>query len=199
MEKIFAVVGASASGKDTLVSMVSEELCMPVATSFTTRPMRSGEKDGREYIFISEEEFIQKEAMSEIAECTSYNNVDNQTWWYGLTKEELEKGRYVLAIVNPDGLKQLTDLYGEKVVSILIQCDGKERLRRAIDRDEKANPNEICRRFLSDSRDFEGLIFDYSVDTTSKNGEVSLLNSYNKFKKIILTEIMEEKKYDNHQ
>ena len=168
MEKIFCIVGKSSAGKDSIVSIVSDELQMPIATSFTTRPKRDGETEGKEYYFITEEEFMQKEQSDGIAECTVYNVADNQTWYYGLTREELEKGKHTLVIVNPDGLEQLTDLYGDKVVSILVECDGIERLERSIKRDKTANPRELCRRFLADEKDFENVVCDYVVDTTSR-------------------------------
>ena len=185
MEKIFCVLGKSSAGKDTLVSIVSEELQMPVATSFTTRPKRDGEIEGREYHFITEEEFMQKEQEGGVAECTVYNVADNQTWYYGLTREELEKGRYALVIVNPDGLEQLTDLYGDKVVSILVECDGIERLERSIKRDKTANPRELCRRFLADEEMFLNIECDYIV----YNGEGDRENSIFEFKKIIEREL----------
>lgn len=185
MEKIFCVVGKSSSGKDTLVSIVSEELQMPIATSFTTRPKREGEIEGREYHFITEGEFLQKEAMDGIAECTSYKVADNLTWWYGLTREELEKGEYTIVIVNPDGLEQLTDLYGDKIVSILVECDGLERLERSIKRDKTANPKEICRRFLQDEVDFETIECDYVIYNENKMGKEVVLQ----MKKIIMEEM----------
>ena len=45
MRKIFAVMGKASTGKDTLTKMLSETLELPIALSFTTRPMRAGEKN----------------------------------------------------------------------------------------------------------------------------------------------------------
>lgn len=185
MEKLFCVLGKSSVGKDSIVSMVSEELQLPIATSFTTRPKREKEVEGREYYFINKEDFIHKEQSGEIAECTHYVVTDDEVWYYGLTRKELEKDRYPLVIVNPDGLEQLTGLYGDKVVSILIECEGMERLERAIKRDKTANPKEICRRFLIDEVDFESVMCDYII----YNGEGGRENSVIEFKKIIEGEL----------
>ena len=57
MRKIFAIMGKASTGKDTLTKMLSEMLELPIALSFTTRPMRAGEKQGVEYNFISDSDF----------------------------------------------------------------------------------------------------------------------------------------------
>lgn len=168
MGKIFCVVGKGGAGKDSTVSIVSQEIDIPMAVSFTTRPMRSGETQGKEYHFITKEEFFKIKAKDGIAEYTVYDVADNETWYYGLSKEELEKDKYMLAIVNPNGLQQLVDIYGDKVVSILVDCDGVERIERAIKRDRNINPRELCRRFLADEKDFENVVCDYTIDTTSR-------------------------------
>lgn len=185
MKKIFGIIGKSSAGKDFLTSAISKELNIPIATSFTTRNPRVGEIEGREYFFISHEVFMNKIQSGEIAECTSYNVADNMTWYYGLTKEELEKGDYILAIINKDGLEQLTETYGDKMVSIFIECDGLERLQRSINRDKSANPRELCRRFLDDELQLSDIKCDYIVynDNDSKSEAIQ------KLKDIILEEM----------
>lgn len=178
MEKMFCILGKSSAGKDTLVSLTSEEMQVPVAVSFTTRPKREGELEGKEYHFITDKEFKTLKQSGRIAESTSYAVADNQVQCYGLTRKELEKGVYVIAIVNPDGLRQLTEKYGDKIVSILIECDGLKRLKRSIERDKTGNPKEICRRYLRDEKDFEEIICDYIIynDKTLEEGLEELKN-----------------------
>lgn len=187
MDKIFCIAAKTASGKDSLVSLVSEELQMPIATSFTTRPMRTNEINGREYYFITKEEFIEKENNGEIAEHTQYNVANGDTWHYGLTREELEKSKHILVIVNPDGLRQLEEMYKDKIVSILIECSDRERLLRAVNRDENANIQEICRRMNRDDIDFANVNCDYVVYNHDGMKEQAL----SKLKEIILEEIGE--------
>ena len=91
MRKIFAVMGKASTGKDTLTKMLSETLELPIALSFTTRPMRVGEKQGVEYNFISDDDFWDLHGCDLLAEYTSYEVASGETWHYGLTKEELEK------------------------------------------------------------------------------------------------------------
>ena len=57
MGKIFCMMGKSSSGKDTLYQQILdyEGLLLKSIVLYTTRPIRSGEKDGKEYIFADED------------------------------------------------------------------------------------------------------------------------------------------------
>ena len=61
MGKIFYIMGKSSSGKDTIYSRlrIDETLGLSNLVLYTTRPMREGEKQGREYYFVGEEQFRQ--------------------------------------------------------------------------------------------------------------------------------------------
>ena len=56
--KIYAILGFSGSGKDTTVkNLLNKHDDLQNLVSYTTRPMRVGEQDGREYYFIDNAEF----------------------------------------------------------------------------------------------------------------------------------------------
>ena len=63
MADIFVIMGKSSSGKDTIFSrLVGQADCgLKTVTMYTTRPMRDGEVDGREYFFTDEEHCAQYE------------------------------------------------------------------------------------------------------------------------------------------
>ena len=186
MRKIFAVMGKASTGKDTLTKMLSETLELPIALSFTTRPMRVGEKQGVEYNFISDSDFWDLHECNLLAEYTSYEVASGETWHYGLTKEELEKAEYVLVIINPDGFRQLTEIYGDKVCSILIDAPADVRIKRYLDRDtvteEKAE--ECCRRFLADNKDFKDISTNHCVTNVG-----DLKSVYKKLENMVRIEI----------
>lgn len=162
MRKIFAIIGKASTGKDTLTKILSKDLKIPIALSFTTRPMRIGEQQGVEYNFITEKDFWDLHGCNLLAEYTSYNVAGGETWYYGLTKEELEKDEYVLVIVNPHGLEQLKDIYKDKVYSILIDAPADVRIKRYLERDKvtEVKAEECCRRFLADQKDFKDISTD---------------------------------------
>lgn len=174
MRKIFAIAGKASTGKDTLTNMLSEVLEIPVALSFTTRPMRVNEKQGVEYNFITDDDFWDLYESGLLAEYTSYEVANGETWHYGLTKEELEKNKYVLVIVNPDGLEQLKKIYGHKICSILIDAPADVRIKRYLDRDEvtETKAEECCRRFLADQKDFKNLTTNHVINNTGELKEV---------------------------
>lgn len=177
LEKIFCLVGASASGKDMLVKQMQEILDIPKAISYTTRPPRKGEIDGIHYHFQSAEDMLHGFLNDRFAEYyeTKGKEVDEQgevfenTWYYGFTKAELEKAPYVFAIITPDGLEQIQKIYGNKVVSIFVSAKEDIRLERAMSR-TKGDEAEILRRFEADKKDFEKFTADYIV---YNNGDIT--------------------------
>ena len=171
MRKIFAILGKTCVGKDTLTRLVSIKTGHPIATSFTTRPMRNGETEGVEYNFIDKQSFLDLIGCDLLAECTSYDVAGGEVWYYGYTKEELEKDEYTLVIVNPEGYRQIKKLYGDKVCSILIDADIKTRIDRYLNRDEVDDLKalECCRRVLADEAMFKGLEFDYYINNIVKD------------------------------
>ena len=163
MKKIFAIAGKACAGKDSLVKEIKRRIELPMALSFTTRPKRDGETEGVEYNFITDDDFWDLYGYNMLAEYTSYEVANGETWHYGLTREELEKDDFVLVIVNPEGVEQLRKLYGERLVVIYITADDKVRLKRYLDRDNTNNVAECCRRYLADEKDFENFVYDYKL------------------------------------
>ena len=161
MGKIFILIGKSASGKDAIYRRLleDEELNLKPYVGFTTRPIRSGEMDGREYFFTDMQELKRFEAAGRLIEKRIYHTVYGDWCYFTVDsdKTNLESNDY-LYICTLESYIPVRDYYGEEwVVPIFIQVDDGERLQRALDRERsQAEPKyaEMCRRFLADEADF---------------------------------------------
>ena len=102
--QLVALIGKAGSGKDTILKDVVKayELPMNIVVSYTTRPMREGETEGKEYHFISEEDFKQMINNNQMLEYVQFNN-----WWYGTGIKCLADDKINIGIFNPSGIRSL--------------------------------------------------------------------------------------------
>ena len=161
MGRIFCLMGKSGSGKDTLFEKLKhdQELNLRAIISYTTRPMRSKERDGVQYYFITEKGLDEYEKAGLVIEKRAYNTVEG-IWYYATINDgqiNLEKNNYII-IGTLEVFRGLKDFFGrQSVVPVYIDLDDGTRLSRALQREsQQSNPNyeELCRRFLADNVDF---------------------------------------------
>ena len=100
--KLIIVSGPSGSGKSTITKLVRDRLQMELSISATTRKPRIGEIDGKDYFFLTMEEFENKIKNDEFYE---YANVHGN--YYGTLKkvvdDNLEKGKNVMLEIDVQG------------------------------------------------------------------------------------------------
>ena len=82
-------MGATASGKDTVLNQMVKE-GVKRFVSYTTRPMRIGEIYGKEYNFVTKEEFDDDIANGVVIEHREYTVANGDTWYYYYKKEDLD-------------------------------------------------------------------------------------------------------------
>ena len=161
MGKIFCLMGKSSSGKDTIFRdlLKEDDLKLKPIVSYTTRPMRANEVEGREYYFINKTTLDAYETENKIIEQRVYQTVYGP-WHYATIDDgqiNLQIANYIM-IVTLEAYKSLVKYFGQEyIVPIYIEVEDGIRLERAIRRErEQAVPNyeEVCRRFLADSVDF---------------------------------------------
>ena len=122
--KLIVLSAPSGAGKTTicknLLSLNSDWL---YSISATTRPKRSNEIDGKDYIFLSKEKFEHKEKFGEFIECEWVHG--NR---YGTPVEPLENsidnGKVLLLDVDVKGAMNLIEEFEDSVVSIFIEPPG---------------------------------------------------------------------------
>lgn len=156
MIKIIALFGPSSSGKDTLAKILSKKEGIHEIISCTTRPKRDYEQEGIDYNFIDEEEFAKKVLNGSMLEATSFHN-----WFYGTPIEALDENKINVGVFNIQGIECLLKDDRLDIIPIYIACEDKLRLQRSLDREINPDCEEICRRFLTDKKDFEDISFEY--------------------------------------
>lgn len=162
MGKIFCLMGKSASGKDTIYNQLlqSEELNLHNVILYTTRPIRSGEKDGETYFFCTDEKACELQDAGKVIEMRAYDTMHG-VWKYFTADDgqiDLESDDCYLMIGTLEAYEQIRNYFGvEKVLPVFIHVDDGLRLSRALERERsQSQPKyaELCRRFLADEEDF---------------------------------------------
>ena len=161
MGKIYCIMGKSSTGKDTLFKKILNDpkLCLKTIVPYTTRPIRSGEKNGVEYFFCSEEQVKTLEQEGKIIELREYHTVHG-IWKYFTVDDgqvQLSHQNYLM-IGTLESYRKIRDYYGKQnVIPIYIEVEDGERLSRALSRErvqKQPKYEELCRRFLADAADF---------------------------------------------
>ena len=136
---VFVVTGPSGAGKGTLIRKLLERVPeVEVAVSATTRELRPGEQDGREYWFLSEDEFERRIQTGGFLEWVLYVSGHR----YGTLRSELERiaarGHVCLLELETDGaLKVRDEVPGS--VTIFITAPVEELERRLRERDTESS------------------------------------------------------------
>ena len=138
-----------------------EELPLRTIVPYTTRPLREGEENGREYHFVGEAGLARLRAQGRVIECRTYQTVHGP-WSYFTVDDgqvNLAQASY-LVIGTLESYIKMQQYYGsEALVPIYIYVEDGERLQRALNRERlQSVPRyaELCRRFLADEEDFSG-------------------------------------------
>ena len=141
--KIIILSAPSGTGKSTIIKelMKAEDLGLGFSISATSRSPRPGETDGREYYFITPDEFARRVDVGEVVE---WEEVYAGTR-YGTLRSEVERvtgsGLNLIMDIDVKGALNIKRQFGDEAISIFILppsiCELESRLRgRATESDE---------------------------------------------------------------
>lgn len=162
-KKIYYILGKSASGKDTVYQRLicDERLKLKKIIPYTTRPIREGERDGKEYFFCNDQRADALMSDGKIIELREYQTVYGLWKYFTVYDDQFDEKTGVngyLMIGTLEGFINVSRYFGRKsVIPIYIEVEDGQRLRRAIEREQRQvvpGYEEVCRRFLADSKDF---------------------------------------------
>ena len=161
MGKIFYIMGKSSSGKDSIYRQLEkdQELGLKRLVIYTTRPIRDGEENGREYFFADENKLKEFRRNGKLIEARTYQTVYGPWTYFTADDGQVSVGNdSYLGIGTLESFVRLREYYGNEVMwPIYIEVEDGERLERALAREktqEVPKYEEMCRRFLADQKDF---------------------------------------------
>jgi guanylate kinase len=131
--RLFVITAPSGAGKSSLIqALLKDDPSLRLSTSYTTRAPRPGEKNGREYHFVSDAEFLAMRDRGEFLE-----NAEVHGNRYGTAKrviaEALERGDDLLLEIDWQGARQVRKLHPDCVGIFILppSVDELERRMRA--------------------------------------------------------------------
>ena len=146
--KLIIVSGPSGSGKSTVTKIVKDKLNIPLSISATTRNPRDGEIDGKDYFFLSKEEFKNKIANDEFYE---YAEVHGN--YYGTLKKTVEdnlnRGLNVILEIDVQGALIAKEKKKDAVL-VFFRTKDMDILEKRL-RDRKTDSEEVIQTRLKNA------------------------------------------------
>ena len=168
--KLFVVTGPSGAGKGTLIrALLDRRDDLRVAISATTRPRRPGEREGREYTFLTEDEFTARVDRDEFLEHVEFVAGHR----YGTLNAEVDRilgtGRSCVLELETKGAKRVKCLRPD-AVTIFVQAPTFAELERRLRERATESAGEIgerldlARRQMAEAADFDHVITNDDVE-----------------------------------
>lgn len=176
--KLIIFSAPSGAGKTTIVRFLLEKnLNLEFSVSATSREPRPNETNGKDYYFLSEEEFEKKIKTEEFLEWQEvYNGV-----YYGSLKSEVERirnlGKNVIFDVDVVGGLNIKKFYGDEALAIFVQPPSVEELRKRLISRSTETEEKIQIRIakaeheLSFASQFDKLVTNNDLEQACKEAE----------------------------
>ena len=179
---LFVVSAPSGTGKTTLCSMLMKSVCgIQYSISYTTRKPRKGEINGKDYFFVSEEEFRK---MIERGEFLEWAEVHGHL--YGTSRSQIEKaiheGKDVLLDIDTQGAINIKNQIKDAVL-IFILPPSWEELEKRLKLRGTENQEEIKKRLKTAREEVKKINF---YDYVIVNDEIQ--KAFEQLKSIIIAE-----------
>ena len=176
---MIVLAGASASGKTEVAKELAKRFGITKVITTTTRKMRVGEVNGRDYFFVSKDQFQEMIKEDKFVEYTVYN--EN---YYGSTKDQIAENKCV--VIDPAGLRAYIALNDPNIVTFFLDTEESIRFQRMLQRGDKEEDAKL--RIEHDRIAFKPenvADVDYHVDSQNFNIEEVTNYIYKKYLAIL--------------
>jgi guanylate kinase len=177
MSGVFIISAPSGSGKSTLVNQVRKIVSgLKFSISYTTRPPRTGEQNGREYYFVSRAEFEEMKGKDDFLE---YADVFGN--YYGTARRFLreaeQEGKDLLLDIDVQGAEQIKRKIPE-AVRIFVMPPNRQELEKRLRTRSLDAEDVIQRRLVTASREIENYSkYDYILVNDRLEESIDALKS----------------------
>lgn len=171
--KVFVITGPSGVGKGTLIKrLLARRPDLELSISATTRQPRAGEVDGRDYHFLSPEQFDRRREQNDFLEFAAYSGNH-----YGTLRSEVERrldaGHSVVLEIEVQGAQQVRAAKPDSIQIFIAPPDPRvlrERLAgRGTDSAQAIDKRlETAEIELASQGDFDHLIVNDDLDTAAE-------------------------------
>ncbi|MFC2169184.1 guanylate kinase [Acidobacteriota bacterium] len=173
---LFIITGPSGCGKSSIVQKVLEEMeAVEFCVSHTTRKKRSSEQEGRDYYFVSQQDFelmIRENKLAEFA--VVHGN------YYGSSKKEIEKKGTradLLLDIDVQGARQIKGKFKKAAFIFVLPPSFQELKKRLEDRGQES-PESIKERLENAKKEIRHYSqFDYIIINDQVDKAVESLRS----------------------
>jgi guanylate kinase len=160
---LMVVSSPSGAGKTTLAHLLAQNERLEFSVSYTTRAPRSGERDGVDYKFVTEDEFSRMIDRGEFAEWAVVHGARYGTAVHTVNRA-LEDGKDYLFDIDWQGGAQLRRQWPEESVLVFILPPSMAELERRLRRRATDSPEAISRRLAVATKELEHFAqYDYLV------------------------------------
>lgn len=162
----------SGTGKSTVIDLLlNTDSSLALSISATTRNPRGSEKDGVEYIFLSDTEFKKKINNSELLEFEEVHG-----YYYGTLIETVDSflanGKKVVFDIDVNGALQIKKKYAEKALLIFLKPPNIEELKRRLKNRKTESQDKINKRLerlpyeMEKSVEFDRVVINDKLEET---------------------------------
>ncbi len=133
--RLVIISGPSGAGKSTVVRQLLGQCDLPLSLSVsaTTRPSRPGEINGREYFFLTEDDFSRRRAAGDFLEC---KEVFGLGFWYGTLRDQvatgLAQGNWVILEIDVQGALAILETEAFDPITLFIHPGGMDELEQRL-------------------------------------------------------------------